>query len=510
MDDAGNFLNAGQSGEIVIRGANVTLGYENNPTANQSAFTDGWFRTGDEGVMDAHGYLSITGRLKEMVNRGGEKVVPREVDEALLDHPDVVQAVAFAVPHPTLGEDLAAAVIVRDQSPVTEKELREFAFARLADYKVPSQVVLVDEIPKGPTGKLQRIGLAEKLAAKLNADFVPPRNSLEAALAKSWAELLGLDRVGIYDNFFALGGDSLTATAVLLDIEKLVGKELHPAVLFQAPTIEQLADRLQNGAEAAEPALLLPIQSGDTRTPLFCVPGHDGDVFTFVDLARNLGAEQPVYSFRFPEKTKQNPNHIIGMIEELATSFIQEMQSFQPEGPYLLCGDCFGGQVAFEMAQQLHAQGKTVGLVAIIDAYLAGTIHMSGLSQRARYHLNSLVQRDSKEKITYLADLAKNRLIRTSRRFFPTVGRRLFRALDEDVFIPQTYPGRITLFRPTGGPTDLHRDPQMGWGGLATEIKVYDIPADRSEVFKEPYVQVLAKQLSDCLREERITVRSTI
>jgi acyl-CoA synthetase (AMP-forming)/AMP-acid ligase II len=163
MDEEGQLLPSGGVGEVVIRGPNVTGGYQNNPEANRSAFRNGWFRTGDQGVMDAQGYLRLTGRLKEIINRGGEKISPREVDEVLLDHPAVAQAVTFALPHDKLGEDVAAAVVLRESATVTEKELREFARGRLADFKVPAKVVFLSEIPKGPTGKLQRIGLAEKL-----------------------------------------------------------------------------------------------------------------------------------------------------------------------------------------------------------------------------------------------------------------------------------------------------------------------------------------------------------
>ena len=163
MDDAGNLLKAGETGEIVIRGENVTLGYENNPKANESAFTKGWFRTGDQGVMDAEGYLTLTGRLKEIINRGGEKISPREVDDVLMTHPAIVQAVAFAVPHDKLGEDIAAAIVLREGASATDREIRDFAAKHLADFKVPRQVLILDEIPKGATGKLQRIGLAEKL-----------------------------------------------------------------------------------------------------------------------------------------------------------------------------------------------------------------------------------------------------------------------------------------------------------------------------------------------------------
>jgi acyl-CoA synthetase (AMP-forming)/AMP-acid ligase II len=163
MDASGVLVPAGTTGEIVIRGVNVTGGYENNPSANRDAFTNGWFRTGDQGVMTADGYVSITGRLKEIINRGGEKISPREVDEVLMDHPAVAQVVTFAFPHDKLGEEVAAAVVLREGQSVDGKQLQKFVAGRLADFKVPRKILLLDEIPKGPTGKLQRIGLAEKL-----------------------------------------------------------------------------------------------------------------------------------------------------------------------------------------------------------------------------------------------------------------------------------------------------------------------------------------------------------
>ena len=163
MDDTGNLLLPTRVGEVVIRGENVTLGYENNAKANAEAFTQGWFRTGDQGVMNAEGYLTLTGRLKEIINRGGEKISPREVDDVLMDHPAVQQVITFAMPHDKLGEDVAAAVVLRDGMSSTEQELRHFVRQRLADFKVPRKIVFLEEIPKGATGKLQRIGLAAKL-----------------------------------------------------------------------------------------------------------------------------------------------------------------------------------------------------------------------------------------------------------------------------------------------------------------------------------------------------------
>ena len=163
VDETGTTVPRGATGEIVIKGPNVMSAYENNPKANADAFYDGWFRTGDQGVMDDDGYVAITGRLKEIINRGGEKISPREVDEIIMDHPAVHQCVTFAVPHDMLGEEVAAAIVLRQGVAATDKELREFASARLAPYKVPKKILILDQIPVGATGKLQRIGLAQKL-----------------------------------------------------------------------------------------------------------------------------------------------------------------------------------------------------------------------------------------------------------------------------------------------------------------------------------------------------------
>ena len=163
MDESGKLLATGDIGEVVIRGPNVTPGYQNNPEANAAAFTDGWFRTGDQGFMDKEKFLRLTGRLKEIINRGGEKISPREVDEVLLDHPAISQVVTFAVPHEKLGEDVAAAVVLKENASATEQDIRKFASKHLADMKVPRKILFLDEIPKGATGKLQRIGLAKQL-----------------------------------------------------------------------------------------------------------------------------------------------------------------------------------------------------------------------------------------------------------------------------------------------------------------------------------------------------------
>ncbi|MEM7465066.1 MAG: AMP-binding protein, partial [Pseudomonadota bacterium] len=160
-------LEPGATGEVVISGPNVTAGYESNPEANEKSFFkvngDRWFRTGDQGAFDDQGYLQLTGRLKEIINRGGEKISPLEVDAILLKHPEIAQAVTFAVPHPKLGEDIAAAIVLSENGQADARAVRDYAAGHLASFKVPSRVIILEEIPKGATGKIQRIGLAEKL-----------------------------------------------------------------------------------------------------------------------------------------------------------------------------------------------------------------------------------------------------------------------------------------------------------------------------------------------------------
>ena len=202
-----------------------------------------------QGILDDDGYLFLSGRIREMINRGGEKIAPREVDEVLLEHPAVAEAVTFAVPHAKLGEEVAAAVVLRPGGVATPKDIRRFAIGRIADFKVPRQVLVVGEIPKGPTGKVQRIGLAAKLGlattASLLPAFVAPRIPLENALAKSWAELLQVEQIGVHDDFFASGGDSLQATRVLSHIFEITQVKLEVSRFFASPTVAEVAHHLE-------------------------------------------------------------------------------------------------------------------------------------------------------------------------------------------------------------------------------------------------------------------------
>ena len=248
MDADGTLLPPGATGEVVIRGPNVTAGYVANPEANADAFANGWFRTGDEGHLDTDGYLVLSGRIKEIINRAGEKIAPREIDEVLLDHPAVAQAVAFAVPHDRLGEEVGAVVVRAAGADVTERQLQEFAGARLAPFKVPRVVVFADSIPKGPTGKLQRIGLADRLGVSFDdalapepAPFTPPRNAVEEVVAELWEGVLGTGAVGVHDRFIDAGGDSILAARLIARVRQALDIELSIVDFFEAATIAEQA-----------------------------------------------------------------------------------------------------------------------------------------------------------------------------------------------------------------------------------------------------------------------------
>jgi acyl-CoA synthetase (AMP-forming)/AMP-acid ligase II/acyl carrier protein len=274
VDEAGGPLPAGTIGEIVARGPAIMAGYDGDAAATAAAFfPGGWFRTGDLGYLDADGYLFLTGRLKELINRGGEKVSPHEVEAALLEHPAVGQVVAFAMPDERLGEDIAAAVVLRAGVAADERELRRFAAERLAYHKLPRRIVFLDALPMGPTGKPRRIGLAQTLdlaplplPESMSEDgFVPPRTPLEGVVAGIWREVLGLERVGVADDFLALGGDSVQAAQVAARLRETLGVAIPMATFFETPTVADLAREVE---QVVESTMLHLLAETETSSPL--------------------------------------------------------------------------------------------------------------------------------------------------------------------------------------------------------------------------------------------------
>lgn len=533
MDVSGNLLAAGHRGEIVIRGTSVMGSYEDSQTT-QAAFTNGWFRTGDQGFTDSDGYIFITGRLKEIINRGGEKISPREVDEALMDHPAIAQAVTFGAPHPLLGEEVAAAVVLRAGVTAAEAEIQKFAGEKLAAFKVPRRVVILPEIPKGPTGKLLRVGLAEKLGltgSETNnhdrrSPFVEPRDRLERQLTEIWERVLSIKPVGIRDNFFDLGGYSLLTVGLIQEIEHAMGKSVPPSYLLQASTVEQLAQLLRQ-EDRLPFSSLVAIEPNGSNPPFFFIHAVSGNVLNGRQLSRYLGAGQPFYGLQAQGLDGRLPP--LGRIEDMAALYIKEIQSVQPQGPYFLGGGSSGGVVAFEMAQQFRQQGERIGLLALFDTYYGGDASQGpaqavsrsyddSLARKVDRFVGNLLFRTYKERMTFLWGIVRKRLDSGVAGLPNNIHNRnqgpLARAMREVLkanrkamatYAPKSYDGPMVLFLSNESPDRCFYDRRLGWSDVAAEgLEVHVVPGNHETLFAEPHVQMVAERLKSCFRRARM------
>jgi acyl-CoA synthetase (AMP-forming)/AMP-acid ligase II len=253
IDDEGHALTAGQTGAVIARGPAVFAGYEDAPETNAEAFLDGWFLTGDLGWFDEDGYLFLTGRSKELINRGGEKISPFEVEQALLRLPGVARAVAYPVDHPTLGEDVHAAVVPAPDSAVAGQVLRSRLFGAIADFKVPACIHVIDQIPAGPGGKVQRRSLHHQIAGLVApAPAAAPLTPLEARIARMFAQTLGRPMAAVDANFLALGGDSLSAVRLTHSVNETWGLDLSASAVLAAPTVTAFAAAVQAAIDEAD------------------------------------------------------------------------------------------------------------------------------------------------------------------------------------------------------------------------------------------------------------------
>jgi len=419
LDEAGTELATGEVGEVAIRGPNVFSGYEANPEANAAAFTNGWFRTGDEGSLDEDGYLTLRGRIKEIINRGGEKISPLEIDDALLRHHAVEQAVTFPIPDPRLGEEVAAAVVLVPDAPADERALQDFVAAQLAPFKVPRRIVVVDEIPKGPTGKIQRIGLAERLGTAEPAAADPnrlPSGFLEPELVGIWKDVLGRRDVGVSDDFFALGGDSILGAEAVARVRNLIGDpDLPLASIVRAPTPAAMAREafadVGRGSWGS-----IPLRSSGSRRPLFLVHGADGDVLSFAVLARRLDADQPAYGLRARGIDDETQPH--SSVDRMAADYVESVRQVQPRGPYLLGGYCMGAPVVVEMALQLEAAGEDVAMLLLLDPRFREPTGVRYRKWRTRRDATLALERSRR-------NLALTWRRTRERQLFQAVGRRL-------------------------------------------------------------------------------------
>lgn len=368
-DMEGRERKPGERGEVWISGMNLFSGYEENPDANAVAFREGYFRTGDEGYLDDDGYLYLTGRIKELINKGGEMVAPREIEEVFLKLPGVDQAVAFSLPHPALGEDIGLIIVPSLGTTLEVSELKQQALLHLAPWKVPSQIRIMEEIPKGPTGKVRRREIAEFIASHeegrkpLSHDKGDEISSdLEYQIRLIWEQVLQCEALGPDDDFFEIGGYSLTALAITSELERTFGIDLPPTVLFEAPTIQKITDMIRKKISGENIPYLVCFNPSGDRVPLFLVPPGRGNAFYYRDFASLLGRDQPFYSFSWLP-----PDHPSTTIEQMAETYVGEILRVLPSGPLLLGGYCFGAVIALEMAHRIQAMGREVKCLIIID-----------------------------------------------------------------------------------------------------------------------------------------------
>jgi acyl-CoA synthetase (AMP-forming)/AMP-acid ligase II/thioesterase domain-containing protein/acyl carrier protein len=516
FDELGQPLGPDCEGEIVIRGGNVISCYLGNAAANQQSFTGGWFRTGDVGSIDRDGYVFIKGRAKEFINRGGVKISPYEIEEVLLEHPNVAEAVVFAMPESRVGEEVAAAIVLREPRLAAADDIREFASRQLSYFKIPRQIVFLDKLPKGPTGKPQRVGLAARLGLpreehRENVPMCETHSPLEDVFATMWAHIIGKERVGLDDNFFEIGGDSLAAMELIAAIEQVTGQKLTIAALFQAPTIKQLAalvERYDPGGES----YVVPLQGKGSKPPFFCVDAGP----RYLSLAQRLGPDRPILGLI-------HSNAIATSIEAMAEFSVKSIRAVQPDGPYFVGGWCTGGLIAYEIAQQLLGQGQDVALLVLFDAVNPG--RLDGLSimralfvqadefcRKIWFHLRSMTRLEFGDLPAYFLERLKNVWHTLTRRTWAArAGMKMLhpvlRRQPPSMYLmgrryrPKPYTGQVLLFRRSLRPISRYLDWQLGWAGVINgQIDVVEIRGGHSDMFDKPGVQLTAAALAAYLQ----------
>ena len=363
----------GEQGEIVLGGPTLTSGYLNAAELNRASFLNGWFKTGDLGSLDEDGFLTLHGRKDDVINRGSEKIAPIEIDEALMRHPAIAEAATFPVPHPRLGEDVAAAVVLRSGMTATAVELRKYLQDQLASFKIPRRIFFKDQLPKGKTGKVLRRKLREsfeqtkapeiRISAPRLSENTAVDKTLVIQLTELWERLLQVKPILPDDDFLERGGDSLLAMEMLSEVERLTTQTISSSILFEASTIRQLAHKLFE--LDIQPKPVVQLNSSGKLAPLFLFHGdYNGGGLYAARLAKLLGSDQPLFVIA-PHDLGGEP--ISRSIETIAADSLPLVLNAQPKGPYRLCGYCVGGVVAFEVARLLIAAGEKVEMVSMID-----------------------------------------------------------------------------------------------------------------------------------------------
>ncbi len=484
-------------------------------TQSQNLNLSRLYKTGDIARILRDGNIEFVGRQDNQVKIRGFRIELGEIEAVLLQHPSVRETVVTITEDVTDDKSIVACVVPNQNQTLTIAELRRYLKQKLPDYMIP-HIVLLDALPLNSNGKVDRRALIlDAVRPELEETFVAPRDELELRLVKIWEKMLGVHPISVRDNFFELGGHSMLAVRLVAQLEKIYHKNLPLATVFQASTIEQLASVIRQEGWSSPFSSLRVIQPKGSKTPLFCIHVLGKGLKFYRPMVKYLGTEQPLYGLAIP--TVDRSSAFLHRAEDLAAHYIKEMQILQPEGPYFLAGMSFGGIVAFEMAQQLVAQGQKVSLLALLDTYAPNSVQLVPIRERLSAHWSKFLQlgpiyiwqRATKSVLRRLNDTFKE----TAYKFYQRIGSPLPDYLQAYAFeqhnwqasedyVPQVYTGRITLFQAKEANLDFSYYPvtQLGWGELAAGgLDIYEIPGSHLSMVQEPHVQVLAEKLSACL-----------
>ena len=531
----------GVYGEIHVGGASVARGYLNQLALTREKFIsnpflagDTLYKTGDLARYLPDGNIEYLGRIDNQVKIRGFRIELGEI-EAVLSQNDAVQSSCVIVREDNPGEkQLVAYIVPKLGVKLTSSDLRQFLSDKLPSYMVPGAFVLLEFFPLTANGKIDRRALKAPSNTSDSDRFIEARNQLELNLVQIWSKVLKIDKISVQDNFFDLGGHSLLAPYLITQIKEQLGKEIAVTTIFQNPTIEQLATIIQTDADSSNQSCLVPIQTQGSKPPFFCVPGAGGRPFYFYHLGRCLGKDQPFYSF---ENDLYQQFGEITRIEDIASIYLQAMQDLQPQGPYFLGGHSYGGNVAFEMAQQLVNQGQQVALLAIIDSsaptykdkqILLDYINWDHARWLAEVSKGIEVYLDKTIDISYetLQVLTVEEQLKYALNFFklanmlpPNAETRQLEKIVQayknsclcliDYLPKQIYPGKITIIR---AGEELADDPNkdliardcedssLGWSEFSTEpVEIHFVLGNHVSIMVEPHVQILAEELKVCL-----------
>ncbi|MGB3208607.1 MAG: amino acid adenylation domain-containing protein, partial [Crinalium sp.] len=521
-------------GEIYIGGAGVARGYLNRADLIAAQFITNPFaalfpkyqdrclyRTNDKARYLPDGNIEFLGRNNYQVKMRGFRIELAEIEALLNQYPHVEENVVIAREDESANQRLVAYIVAPQKQAPKINELRQFLEKQLPNYMIPSAFVVLEALPLTPNGKIDRRALPapEYHRQDMERTLVEPQDRLEIQIAEIWQKLLGIKHLGITDNFFELGGHSLLAVRLFNEIEKICGVSLPLGTLFKSPTIEALASFIREEKWSAPIEVLVKIQSGSSRKlPLFCVHAVWGNVLFYQQLTKYIPPDQPLYALQAQGLDGKKPP--LNRVEDMASHYLNEIRNIQPHGPYLLAGYSFGGLVAFEMAQQLHAQGQKVAMLILLDTISPNLSKVRPSSAQSLWiHLSRIGQLKPKEAFQYIWGRINYRLIKNNPTQFiknsiienSNQTQLLTPAIIEvaqnnhqasENYQAKVYPGKLILFRPKLPSMDRVLCPDhLGWEDVVTEgVEIHTISGDHG-MFIEPHIQVLAKEIRSCLEQ---------